>query len=93
MGNSPDPVGCQRRQRCVRSAHRSGLPCDGRATAAAPRQAASTFRMPRPSMAQNQSMEARLRFAFLAMGGLSLLLAVFAMVTARSLGSRINELA
>jgi methyl-accepting chemotaxis protein WspA len=44
-------------------------------------------------MAQNQSMEARLRFAFLAMGGLSLLLAVFAMVTARSLGSRINELA
>jgi len=44
-------------------------------------------------MAQNQSMEARLRFAFLAMGGLSLLLAIFAMVTARSLGGRIHELA
>ena len=44
-------------------------------------------------MAQNQSMEARLRYAFLAMGGLALLIAVFAMVTARSLGSRIEELA
>ena len=44
-------------------------------------------------MAQNQSMEVRLRFAFLAMGGLSLLLAIFAMVTARSLGGRIHELA
>jgi len=37
-------------------------------------------------------MEARLRYAFLAMGGLSLLLAIFAMVTARGLGSRIKEL-
>ncbi|MFM7087394.1 MAG: methyl-accepting chemotaxis protein [Cyanobium sp.] len=37
-------------------------------------------------------MEARLRFAFLAMGGLSLVLAVFAMVTARSLGGQIKEL-
>lgn len=44
-------------------------------------------------MAQNQSMEARLRYAFLAMGGLALLIAVFAMVTARSLGGRIQELA
>lgn len=44
-------------------------------------------------MAQNQSMEARLRYAFLAMGGLALLLAVFALVTARSLGGRIQELA
>lgn len=44
-------------------------------------------------MAQNQSMEGRLRFAFLAMGGLALLLAIFAMVTARSLGARIQELA
>jgi methyl-accepting chemotaxis protein WspA len=44
-------------------------------------------------MARNQSMEARLRFAFLAMGGLSLLLAIFAMVTARNLGERISELA
>lgn len=44
-------------------------------------------------MARNQSMEARLRLAFLAMGALSLLLAIFAMVTARSLGSRIKELA
>ncbi|MFM7228650.1 MAG: methyl-accepting chemotaxis protein [Cyanobacteriota bacterium] len=43
-------------------------------------------------MATNQSMEARLRFAFLAMGGLSLLLAIFAMVTARTLGVRIREL-
>ncbi|MBM5825114.1 MAG: methyl-accepting chemotaxis protein [Cyanobacteria bacterium M_surface_10_m2_119] len=43
-------------------------------------------------MARNQSMEARLRYAFLAMGGLSLLLAIFAMVTARGLGSRIKEL-
>ncbi len=44
-------------------------------------------------MARNQSMEARLCFAFLAMGGLSLLLAIFAMVTARNLGERISELA
>ena len=43
-------------------------------------------------MARNQSMETRLRYAFLAMGGLSLLLAILAMVTARSLGARIKEL-
>ncbi len=44
-------------------------------------------------MAQHQSMEARLRYAFLAMGGLALLIAVLAMATARSLGGRIEELA
>lgn len=44
-------------------------------------------------MAQNQTMEARLRFAFLAMGGLSMLLAIFALISTRTLGHAIDQLA
>jgi len=55
------------------------------------RTVAALFRL-HPAMAKNQSMEARLRFAFLAMGGLAMALAVFALFTARGLGNRIREL-